>query len=314
MNEAMDDLGPDEKELLGEHGASLKALRERHADCPRVEVLLASQEGLLPEEATQKVSAHVAKCDFCQILMKDLATERIAEATVQEERRVRERVLGRTKPQTKTASATGGWFSFWLWRALPLGALAAAAIVLFIELRPHQTQPAVSPQVAVVQPAPKHDPAKVLQWEKLPIKLQAQSILVFRGSPRNAQEKYASELTAALVYYRDDKFTEARERLRGVVKDFPKGVEGQLYLGISELKLEQNSDAIAPLQAAQKLGPEQYRDDATWYLALAYLRTGDLQSGRTGLQKLCGGKSVYSDRACAAEKEVASLLETTPRN
>jgi len=314
MSKAMDDLGPEEKALLREHGASLEALRARHADCPRLDMMLALQAGVLPEESAQKVSAHVAKCSFCQILLKDMADESLLGATLEEENRLRGRVLAATKPQTKTAKATGGLFSIWFWRAVPLGALAAAAIALFVWVRLHQSpSPTVTP-VAVVKPMPKPDVSMLLQWEKLPIKLQAQSILVFRGSPRNAQEKYASELTVAMTYYRDDKFTEARERLQGVVRDFPKGVEGQLYLGISELKLEQNSDAIAPLQAAQKLGPEQYRDDATWYLALAYLRTGDLQSGRTELQKLCRGKSTYSDRACAAEREVASQLEAVPRN
>jgi len=314
MNEAMDDLGPEEKELLGEHGASLKALRARHADCPRPEVLLASQEGVLPEEAAQKVSAHVAKCSYCQILLRDLATEGLAGATVQEEKRVRERVLAGAEPETKEASAPGGLFSIWFWKAFPVGALAAAGIALFVWVRSHQTPSPVSSAVAVVQPGPKRDPAKVLQWEKLPIKLQAQSILVWRGRPRNAQEKYAVELTAALAFYRDDKFAEASDRLLGVVKEFPKGVEGQLYLGISELKLEQNADAIAPLQAAQKLGPQQYRDDASWYLALAYLRTGDLQNGRAALQKLCGRKNDYAAQACAADRTLAAPGETTQPN
>lgn len=314
MNEAMDDLGPEEKELLGERGASLKALRARHADCPRPEVLLASQEGVLPEDGARKVSAHVAKCSFCQILLKDLATEELAGATVQEEKRVRERVLAGAKPETKKASAPGGLFSMWFWKALPVGALAAVAIALFVWVRLHQTPSPVSSPVAVMQPAPKPDPAKVLQWEKLPIKLQAQSVLIWRGSPRNTQEKYASELTAALTFYRDDKFAEASERLAEVAKEFPKGVEGQLYFGISELKLEQNADAIAPLLAAQKLGPEQYRDDATWYLALAYLRTGEVQSGRVELQKLCSGKSGYAPRACSADESLSALGETTHPN
>jgi hypothetical protein len=307
MNEAMDDLGPEEKELLREHGASLKALRARHADCPRPEVILASREGVLPEEAARKVSAHVAKCGFCQILLKDMADESLIGATVEDEKRVRERILTAAKPETKKASAPGGLFSIWFWKALPVGALAAAAIALFVWARLHQTSSTVTPPVAVVQPASKLDPAKVLEWEKLPIKLQAQSILIWRGNPRNAQEKYASELTSALAYYRDDKFPEATERLGKVAKDFPKGVEGQLYLGISELKLEQNADAIAPLLAAQKLGPEQYRDDATWFLALAYLRAGDVQSGRAELQKLCGGTSDYATRACAASKTLAAI-------
>ena len=314
MNETMDDLGPEEKELLGEHGASLKAMRAQHEDCPRLAVLLAWQSGVLPEEGAKKISAHLKSCSFCQVLAKDLAAEGLVEATPEEEEKVRERVLAAAKPETKMAREPGGLFSTWFWKAVPVGALAAAAIALVVWVRLHQSASPASTPVAVVQPTPRPDASKVLQWEKLPIKLQAQSILVWRGSPRNAQEKYVSELTSALAYYRDDKFAEANQQLLGVVKEFPRGVEAQLYLGISELKLEQNSDAIGPLHAAQELGPETYREDATWYLALAYLRTGDLQSGRTELQKLCGGKSGYAARACTADKSLSGQGETTPRN
>jgi predicted Zn-dependent protease len=139
-----------------------------------------------------------------------------------------------------------------------------------------------------------------VQWEKLPIRLRVDSILVWRGKPRTAQERYASQLTSALALYRDDKFAEAADRLTKVASDFPRGVEGQLYLGVSLLKMDRNAEAIVPLQDAQKLGPEQFSDDATWYLAKAYARTGNRVGAVVELKKLCKGKSLYAPRACTA--------------
>ena len=305
MNEPMDDLGPEEKEMLGERGGSLKALRTQHADCPRPEVLLALQTGTLPPETSKRIMAHTEKCNFCQILLTDLASEELLSATAEEENRVREWVLSATKPEIKNAKAGAGFRSMWFWTAIPATALAGAAIVLLVWVRLHQTEPPRSVPVAVVQP-PKPIAPPELQWEKLPIRLQAGSVLIWRGKPRNAQERYASELMSALAFYKDDRFTEAAESLEKVVKDFPNGVEGLLYLGISDLKLERNTNAIAPLRAAQLAGPEQFRDDATWYLAMALLRVGETQACLAELQKLCGGKSSYVSQACAAIKELSS--------
>lgn len=312
MNGPKDDLTAEERELLRDHAALLQAARARHADCPPLEVLLASQAGVLPEETERKVAAHLEKCGFCQILLKDLASEELTSATGEEARRVRERVLASAKPQTKNAKAGGGFLSIWLWRAIPVTALAGAAIAMLLWVRLHPSVTPVSPTVATVKPAAKPTLPSPPQWEKLPIRLQAESVLVWRGKPRNAQERYASELTSALAFYRDDKFADAVERLSKVAKDFPRGIEGQLYLGIAELKLDRNAEAIAPLRAAKQLGPEPYRDDAGWYLALALWRDGDLASAEGELQGLCKGKSDYAARACSDVKELSDELERKP--
>jgi TolA-binding protein len=135
--------------------------------------------------------------------------------------------------------------------------------------------------------------------------LQAGSALLWRGKPRTAQEKYASELTAALAFYRDDKYAEAAQQFARIVKTYPRGVEAQLYLGISQLYLQQNTEAVPALVAAQELGPEQFRDDATWYLALAYQRAGDTAAVLRELQKLCSDKSNYRGQACEGMKQLS---------
>ena len=313
MSMPSDDLVPDEKELLGEDADSLEALRARHADCPAVEILLASRAGVLPEVTARGVEAHVAKCRFCQILMEDLASEEQTAARTEEARRVRERVFAVVKPETKNARAGGGLLTIWSWKLAPISALAVAVIAVFVWIRLHPTNVPAPPAVTVVPSGPNLKAQTPLEWEKLSIQLQAQSILVWRGTPRTKQEKYASALASALTYYRDDNFAEAGKRLAKVAKDFPQGVEGQLYLGVTDLKLEQNSEALAPLQAAQRLGPEQFGDNATWYLALAYARTGDTLAARLELEELCSRKSRFSARACDAAGAISGHTGKSPR-
>lgn len=306
MNGRLDDLTPEEKEQLGRAGASLEDLNRHHANCPSAETLTASKEGVLPEALAASVRAHADKCIFCQTLLNDLTSEELVSGTSVERARVREHVLALIRPAVQENKVGGGFLALWWWRGLAATALAAAAIALVVWTRVHE--PKIAEPVSVAVGKPEQKPLTIpasMEWKKLPIRLQAQSVLIWRGAPRNAKEKYAKELGAALAFYRDDQFQEAARHLAQLAKDYPQGIEGQLYLGISELKLEQNSDAVAPLTASQQMGPEQFRDDATWYLALALLRTGDRVKSAEELQKLCGGTSSYSSRACNAAKEIA---------
>jgi TolA-binding protein len=303
MNDQKNDIEPDERKLLEEFGTSFEALRAKHADCPKPELLLASQAGVLEGKAAKDVVAHLEKCGFCWILLRDLTDAELTAARPEEERRVRERVLKATRGSAKAETADrllAAWFS----KGLPVAALAVVALAVVVWVRLHRpAAPVSTPATVAVQSAQPAAPS-VFQWEKLPIKLQASSILVWRGKPRTAQEEYATELTAALAYYRDDNYAEAAQQLAKVVQAFPDGVEAQLYLGISQLSLQRNEQAIPSLAKARQLGPEAFREDAAWYLALAYKRTGDPLHAAAELQKLCSRKGVYQQRACAGIEEL----------
>ena len=304
MNDWKNDIGPDEQKLMEEFGTSFEALRANHASCPKPEILLSSQAGVLDGETVKNVATHLEKCGFCRILLRDLTDAELNAARPDEERRVRERVLDAAKAPAKSEKAGWGLLAIWFRRAWPVAALAGVALVAVLWVRRQPVVPVSTPVTVAVQPAQPTSPS-VFQWEKLPVKLQASSILVWRGAPRTVQEKYASELTGALASYRDDSYAEAAKQLAKVAESFPRGVEAQLYLGISLLYLQQNVEAVAHLSAAQKLGPEQFREDATWFLALAYERIHDTQHALAELQKMCQGKGGYSLRACTGIQELS---------
>jgi len=304
MHDRMDDLTSEEQELLANAGVSLGQLRAHHADCPRLEVLQASQAGVLPEDTARNVAKHLEHCGFCQILLKDSMTEEFANASSDEARRVRQRVLDAAQDK-KSARAGGGLLGIWFWKAIPVTVLSAVAVafIVWLRVRPNvQSQPTPT---SVAQQTQKPVNPTVLAWEKLPIKLPASSILVMRGAPQTEAEKYAVDLTAALKFYRDEQYAEAAKALGTVTKAFPRGVEGQLYLGITQLQLNDAAEAVISLTTAQKLGGEQFRDDATWYLALAYYDAGDIQNATAQLQKLCEGSSNYAERACSGIRELS---------
>jgi tetratricopeptide (TPR) repeat protein len=310
MDESEDELELDEREFLEKYGGMLEALHARHRDCPSFKVLLASPAGVLPQETSQKVASHVGRCSFCRILLKEMAAGELPAATAEEKQRIRARVLSARDSQTKAAKGGGGFFREWFWKAGPIGAFAAATVLLALWVGIHQPVAPISGRAATAGPqATKPEVSSVFEWEKLPIKLQASSILIVRGEPRTAQEKYTSQLTDALAQYHDGNYAEAEKALAQVAKNFPRGVEAQLYLGVSQLKLEKNAEAVPRLRAAQELGPETFRDDVTWYLALAYQRTGDTQRAVTELQKLCKGKSGYARRACTGAHELSGPAE-----
>lgn len=304
MHDRTDDLTSEERELLAKAGVSLGELRAHHGDCPRLEVLQASQAGVLAEDTARSVAEHVERCAFCQILLKDSVAEEFANASSDEARRVWQRFLAAAQNK-KSAKASGGLLGTWFWKAIPITVLSAVAVAFIVWLR---VRPDVQPhpaQATISQQTQKPANPTVLAWEKLPIRLQASSILVMRGAPQTEAEKYAAALTAALRFYRDEQYAEAATALGNVTKAFPRGVEGQLYLGVTQLKLKDAANAVISLTAAQKLGVEQFRDDATWYLALAYRDAGDVQNAAAEMQKLCEGSSSYAERACSGIRELS---------
>ena len=64
---------------------------------------------------------------------------------------------------------------------------------------------------------------------------------------------------------------------------------------------------MTALQAAERLanGDSVLRGDATWYLALAYHRTGQLEQAKDRLEVLCRGQGNRVARACAGVRELS---------
>lgn len=304
MRDKEDRLEPEELEFLEKLGTSVAEQQALHADCPAPEMLIAAQSGVLPEGTNRSIKQHMQKCALCRVLVQDLLDEEIAVAKPEEEARIRAHVFSVAAASPKAKNATIG--AFWLFtrRAAPIVSLAAVVLaVLWLGIRPKTPRSAANP-VAVEAPPP---PApSVFQLEKLPVKLEAGGVLVWRGAPRNKREKYATELGEALGFYNNEDFREAARRLSVLAAKYPRRPEAHLYLGICRLYLQKNAEAVQSLKRAGETARGPLADDAAWYLALAYERGGQKPMVVAELRKLCGGKSNYADRACAGIGELQS--------
>jgi len=106
-------------------------------------------------------------------------------------------------------------------------------------------------------------------------------------------------LEDAFNYYTDKHYGEAAQEFssanlasvtRGLATDSNRtAFYADYYAGISYLEQERNADAIGKLESAvTKSTDESFRLKAEWYLALAYLRSGDITKVNELLTKISG--------------------------
>ncbi len=294
MREKWTDLEPREEEFLKDWGAPVSTMRARHAHCPSPQLLLAAQSEALPGEIKAGLADHLASCDLCRALARDLADEELSNPTTQEKARISKRVLGESRAGRRQAI----WN--WLWRPAPVAAVAVVAVlaVLSVYVGWESRRPGPGPVAS--------QPPTVLRLDKAAVKLPATAVLVWRGDAQERQQRYLAELTRALEPYRADDFAEALRRLEVLERNYPRAAEAHFYAGVCQLFLGFNSDAVRSFENARGLAEEPLAPDVAWYLSLAYQRAGQTQQAMQGLQDLCQGKSEYRERACAGLKELSS--------
>lgn len=115
------------------------------------------------------------------------------------------------------------------------------------------------------------------------------------------------DLAQALEFLRKDDFAEAARRLQALVRRQPRDATAHLSLGVTELFLQQDHEAVTTLQAAERLADpdEDLEREATWYLALAYHRTGQFEQAKDRLEVLCRGQGRRVMAGCAGIRELS---------
>jgi hypothetical protein len=291
-------------------------------------LLLASQAGALPAEVAAQITRHVETCALCKLMASDL-DEVDAEPIVETDRaRIWKRIQSKIPPQqaqAATLKVAGLWSKWWRSYLGPVPvALAATAVILIGILigasllrrtRVHQQEPVSRSGSSGVeqeptQPAPQPSPPSIpgsnaFLLEKPPVRLPASAVMIWRGEADRGNTQ-AKELEQALVPYRADDYTGAEARLAKLSQKYPGSREARFYLGVCQLFLNKNQEAVANLRAASSLGRKPLAEETEWYLAIAYHRSGQDDDARLLVERLCrtGGKD--SARACAALSELSS--------
>ncbi|ABF39298.1 hypothetical protein Acid345_0293 [Candidatus Koribacter versatilis Ellin345] len=278
MRQRMNDFDSDEKDFVSR--VTLPA-------CPEVGMLHAAHEGVLADAETKQIQEHLSSCEVCRTLFDDLDAIEYGELSPAESASIRVRIA-RNAPRAFEPAR-----KWWV----PALAVAAAAAIAFVLIRvPKPETPAQGPLIVYVKPPQE------IKVEKLPIRVDPTSLLATRGG--NGSQPSGPELAKALAKYQGDDYASAVQQLKALAQKYPKDGTVRLYLGISELLLNQNKEASADLSAAANELEGGRQSDAQWYLAAASLRLKDHEAAQPLLQQLCEGKSTYTERACKLESEL----------
>lgn len=251
--------------------------------CPPAAMLLASEEGALPEETQQQVRLHLTVCALCQELMAGLKDAPEPELTPLERNRIRGRIG--LPPLSEPPRKAWLW-----WISVPALAATAATVTVFYMVQPG---PQRTPAVAEQKAAPVTVAELRLPLTPEPLRASLDS-LVWRGEDAKA-DVYASELNEALRAYTGKRYEEAVAALEKLVARNPEASAPRLYLGVSLLMLGRHGDALKALESAREASPS-----IRWYRAIAYERGGQIEKARAELAAVCAAESPHRKGACEA--------------
>ena len=105
-----------------------------------------------------------------------------------------------------------------------------------------------------------------------------------------------TEVSEAMTLYGKHEFPKAIELFEQRLKEFPKDNESYLYSGICYLELKDLTKAEENFKKA-RINSESFYPEATWYLALCYVRGGKMDQAKTLLQELTDSQNDYSLKA-----------------
>jgi hypothetical protein len=263
--------------------------------CPAPELLSASRAGTLPAALQEPVAAHLASCVVCQMLVEALDDD----STTGLDEETSDRILARLRadpprdrrrrlPVTRWSIAAGvaivagaSWLAV-LWNRAPDPG---------VELPPaSQVSGADASIILAIGPAPL-----------LPTEAAGPAI----GSARTPDERVG--LLEPLTAYRAGDYQQAATGFAAFLTRNPESAAGHFYLGASELMRKNDPSAIAALQSGLRLAAagSAEAEHAAWYLALAYVRTGQIERAAGQLTALCKTGGDWSRmRACTALAEL----------
>jgi len=287
MRSRKNDYDQEEQELLS---------RVQLPDCPDMCLLSSAHEGVLPEEQAGVIGAHLEKCEICRTLFQDLESIELGVPTTIESERIRARITRQAPRAFQPANSPSAWIRKRWW--VPAMAVATAALIAVVLLKLPKGEPQASTaQIAQAKPLPE------VPLEKLAIHVDPSALLATRG-PGNAAQPSGSELVKALTLYKKDDYTRAAEQLKALAKKYPKDGTVHLYLGVSELFLNDINAAANDLAAAKNLNDGARLADSKWYLAIAGLRLKQPEVARAEMHELCEGKNTYTEHACEIESQL----------
>ena len=226
--------------------------------------------------------------------------------------------LARTRSDALVEAPKAGWV--WRWAWAPALAVVVLAVGVTLLVRPSNppgpAAPTEAPGPAAPTPTPPARPSieQLARFDPPPY-----SPGRLRGAPDEATARFQESMKA---YARGD-FQAAVPGLAAASKLDPDAPHIQFFLGISRLMIaddrssglgssgaresqEQRTLAIEALRRTIALGDSPYRENAHFYLAKAYLKTGNVDGA---VKELTDVVQTRGERAAEAERILRELRE-----
>jgi len=278
--------------------------RPRAAPCLDEDQLVEFYLGRLEESRNDSIQDHLAECSDCLELSKDV---RQFLAMMDESVDAIDAVPAEASHSSPFGLGVGP-------RLFLLAASVVIAVAAGIVYWRGSRVEAPPPQAQAPQPTPSAAAAPENPWRDLQIaKAQytpattPQGELLYRDDSAQAQRKPSAFAQAMQPYERND-FAEADRRLKQFTEKNPGHAAAQFYRGVSLLLLGKTADAVAPLEAAATLGQGRLREEALWYLAQTYLKTGDYSKALEQLDVVIQTSSKHRADAEQPRAQVKQIL------
>lgn len=297
MSKPRDDWDADERDALDGLEGELAEIRRKHQDDPSMAMLRAADADALPPELQAQVEQHLAESAWSRAVIDGLRDTGVEDHL---DARSEDRLFTRITREARAASLAS---SRRLWPSIAMGGLALAATLLMAVMvsrsgRDTVVVPEDAPPAATATPAA---PIKI-GYRKPDVKLSP-SALAWRGEA--SANPFVRDLAPAFEGYRADDYPRAVAEFDRLSAVYPDSIEVLFYQGVSRMLAGDDAGAIAPLEAAARLGNPTFADDVSWYLAVAAQRSGSPDS-RPRFEQLCRGKGAYAAAACAAVEQLGS--------
>jgi hypothetical protein len=288
MSQPRDDWDDEERDALAGFEGELDEIRRRHAGDPSLAMLRAADADALPPDAQARVMDHLKDSAWSRALVDGLreagAGDRLDAASEQ-------RLFDRITREARIVPPRRRWRPAMIYSGLA----AAATLLVAVMLRDRAP---VAPASAG-PPAPASPPAAApvrIAFAKPDVRLSA-SALTWRGDP--TANPFLRDLAPAFDAYRASDYARAVAAFDRLAAVYPDAIEVRFYQGVSRLLAGDAAGAIAPLEAAARVGNTAFADDVAWSLAVARQHAG-APGARERLAGLCRGRSPHAAEACAA--------------
>jgi len=249
--------------------------------CLAAAEILAYLGGELSEDRKAEVDRHLDECRLCGAAVEGVAGLEWREGFL----RSTDRVLARVRARTATAATApaAARRPAPRYRHLPQYLTLAATVVLGVGAAVILTRP--GPGEALFrhnfEPYPSTRP-------------------ILRGGP-------AAGGSNALSLYEARDYRGALATLEDRLVREPNDLTARFYAGLCRLALGHVREATLDLEQVLRLGDDELRAPAEWYLALAHLRGDDPGEARPHLERMAGAEGFYRDKARALLGELDRL-------